>query len=175
MAVNVILYDAKRRKIARAVTSREEYISLRDSAQNRSAEKKKMVQMNYCLVSPSGDKGDFPLRGASTVGNSVGMDIDLTADVAEKEKQTQEIGNLILSKRDELGLLMLERSATKGYHIAFRRHADNTREQSRSEQTEKIAFHTSTPILMNNATAIMNMTLTPSWIASNTARIELMS
>ena len=130
MAVNVILYDAKRRKIARAVTSREEYISLRDSAQNRSAEKKKMVQMNYCLVSPSGDKGDFPLRGASTVGNSVGMDIDLTADVAEKEKQTQEIGNLILSKRDELGLLMLERSATKGYHIAFRRHAGMSNEEN---------------------------------------------
>ena len=46
MAVNLITYDALRHKIARPVTSREEYISLRDSEQNRVADKKHLVQMN---------------------------------------------------------------------------------------------------------------------------------
>ena len=133
MAVNVILYDAKRRKIARPVTTREEYLALRDSQQNRKADKKHMVQMNYCLVSPSDNgnaDGCFALRGASTLGNSVGMDIDLDAEANAKEQSSQEICQRIMSKREELGLLMLERSASKGYHIVFRRNAGMSNEEN---------------------------------------------
>ncbi len=130
MAVNMITYDAQRHKIAKPVTTREEYISLRDSEANRMAEKHRMVQMNYSLASENENESSFPLRGAKTVGNSVGMDVDLNEDENENEKQTNAIHDLILSKKEELGLLMLERSATKGYHLVFRRHADMTNEEN---------------------------------------------
>jgi len=130
MAVNLITYDAQRHKIARPVTSREEYISLRDSEQNRMAEKLRMVQFNYSLVKDNDNDNCFPLRGAKTLGNSVGMDVDLPLEVAQEVSKVQEVQELILSKKDELGLLMLEKSASKGFHIVFRRHADMTNEEN---------------------------------------------
>jgi len=141
VAVNLITYDALRHKIARPVTSREEYISLRDSEQNRVADKKHLVQMNYSLVSPQNvEILEFPLRGAKTVGNSVGMDIDWTpsplprggeepAD-ASKEEWMKKVPEMILAKKDEIGLLMLERSATKGFHIVFRRRPEMSQEEN---------------------------------------------
>ena len=36
----------------------------------------------------------------------------------------------VLSKKEELGLLMLERSATKGYHLVFKRHPELSQEEN---------------------------------------------
>ena len=80
-------------------------------------------------VSNTGD-GSFPLKGANCVGNSVGMDIDLCVpeqlpEGVTKEKWIQDeilnISKNILDKKEEIGLLLCERSATKGLHIVFRR------------------------------------------------------
>ena len=80
-------------------------------------------------VSNAGD-GSFPLKGANCVGNSVGMDIDLHVPEQLPEGVTPEkwiedeilnISKNILDKKEEIGLLLCERSATKGLHIVFRR------------------------------------------------------
>lgn len=120
MAVNFITYDEQRHKVARPVKTREEYLALRDSETNRRAEKKYLVQMNYCLVG----EGQFPLRGASKVGNSVGMDIDHIEDV-------DAMAASVLEKKDEVGLLMLEKSISgRGLHLVFRRHAEMSNEEN---------------------------------------------
>lgn len=120
MAVNYITYNSKRQKIARPVTSREEYLALRDSEQNRNADKRHLVQMNYSLAGEE----DFPLRGATTVGNSVGMDIDHVAEI-------DTLAETILGKKDEIGLLMLEKSFSgEGLHLVFKRHPEMTNEEN---------------------------------------------
>ena len=127
----------------RPVLTREEYMALRDSEQNRKAEKRNMVQMNYsCLPdrpspqpSPAstelsknskGEGADAnvfcgPLKGSTTPSNTVGMDIDEPIDT-----------DFVLSKKEELGLLMFENSATKPGcgHIVFRRHPEMTQEEN---------------------------------------------
>ena len=75
-------------------------------------------------VSNAGD-GSFPLKGANCVGNSVGMDVDF--DEAEIGK-IPEVVERILAKKDEIGLLMLERSATKGLHLVFKRKPELSQE-----------------------------------------------
>ena len=40
------------------------------------------------------------------------------------------VPDLVMGKKDELGLLMLERSANKGYHIAFRRKPELSQEEN---------------------------------------------
>ena len=134
MAVNLI-YIKGGRKMMRPVLTKEEYMSLRDSEENRRADKWHMVQMNYSLVcsdSPEEERagGDFPLKGCKTQSSTVGMDIDFNPDDADYEKKMADVPNRILEKKDELGLLMLERSATKGFHIVFRRHPELSQEEN---------------------------------------------
>lgn len=134
MAVNLI-YIKGGRKMMRPVLTKEEYMSLRDSEENRRADKWHMVQMNYSLVcsdSPEEKRagGDFPLKGCKTQSNTVGMDIDFNPDDADYEKKMADVPHLILEKKYELGLLMLERSATKGFHIVFRRHPELSQEEN---------------------------------------------
>ena len=134
MAVNLI-YIKGGRKMMRPVLTKEEYMSLRDSEENRRADKWHMVQMNYSLVcsdSPEEERagGDFPLKGCKTQSNTVGMDIDFNPDDADYEKKMADVPHLILEKKYELGLLMLERSATKGFHIVFRRHPELSQEEN---------------------------------------------
>ena len=119
----------------RPVLTKEEYMSLRDSEENRRADKWHMVQMNYSLVcsdSPEEERagGDFPLKGCKTQSSTVGMDVDFNPDDADYEKKMADVPNRILEKKDELGLLMLERSATKGFHIVFRRHPELSQEEN---------------------------------------------
>ncbi len=110
----------------RPMLTREEYMALRDSDVNRRADKMHMVQMNYsCLPCPNG-----ALKGSTTLSSTVGMDIDFDPKDPAYEQKMQSVPDLILGKREELGLLMLERSATKGYHIAFRRHPELTQEEN---------------------------------------------
>ena len=137
MSVHVIYYKDGT-KMMRPVLSREEYLRLRDGGCQKSnlsrirqgEEKLKvdLVQMNYsCLPNDDGT-----LKGSKRASMSVCMDIDFNAPdgLSEEEKkawlkeQMAKVPELVLSKKDELVPLMLERSATKGYHLAFRRRPD---------------------------------------------------
>ena len=134
MSVHVIYYKDGA-KMMRPVLSREEYLRLRDGGCQKSnlsrirqgEEKLKvdLVQMNYsCLPNDDGT-----LKGSKRASMSVCMDIDFNAPegLSEEEKkawlkeQMAKVPELVLNRKDELVPLMLERSATKGYHLAFRR------------------------------------------------------
>ena len=129
-------------KFMRPITTREEYLNKRNTAEQQqtlksarehdASKKNQLVQMNYsCLPNDDGS-----LKGSKTASKSVGMDIDFKApeELSAKEqqewlaKQMARVPELVLSKKDELGLQMLERSATKGYHLVFRRHEDLSQE-----------------------------------------------
>lgn len=125
MSIHVIYYEGGAKKM-RPVLTEKEYRQLRDSEHNKKADKKHMVQMNYsCLPNEDGK-----LRGSKRISKSVGMDIDFCPDDADYEKKMADVPELILSKKKDLGLLMLERSANKGYHIAFRRKPNLSQEDN---------------------------------------------
>ena len=63
-----------------------------------------------------------PLKGCKSPSMSVGMDVDFDPSAPDYEEMMEKVPEMVLSKKDELGLLMLERSARKGYHLVFRRH-----------------------------------------------------
>ena len=134
MSVHVIFYQ-QGHKMMEAVANEEAYRRYRDSqAQQRwvetirhpkpetdvSAAKRKLVQFNYsCLPTEDGC-----LKGAKRLSKSVGMDIDhLSAD------EVNLVAATAIEKKDELGLLMLERSARGGgLHVVFRRHPEMDQE-----------------------------------------------
>ena len=134
MSVHVISYQ-QGHKMMEAVATEEAYRRYRDSqAQQRwvetirhpkpetdvSAAKRKLVQFNYsCLPTEDGC-----LKGAKRLSKSVGMDIDhLSAD------EVNLVAATAIEKKDELGLLMLERSARGGgLHVVFRRHPEMDQE-----------------------------------------------
>ena len=125
MSIHVIYYEGGAKKM-RPILTEEEYRQLRDSEHNKKADKKHMVQMNYsCLPNEDGK-----LRGSKRISKSVGMDIDFCPDDADYEKKMADVPEFILSKKKDLGLLMLERSANKGYHIAFRRKPNLSQEDN---------------------------------------------
>ncbi len=125
MSVHVIYYQ-NGAKIMRPVADEKEYRQLRDSERNKHADKHHMVQMNYsCLPNENG-----ALKGATRLSRSVGMDIDFDPKAADYEEKMASVPNLVMSKKEELGLLMMERSAGKGYHIAFRRKAGMSQEDN---------------------------------------------
>ena len=134
MSVHLIYYQ-QGHKMMEAVETEEAYRRYRDSqAQKRwvetirhpkpetdvSAAKRKLVQFNYsCLPTEDGC-----LKGAKRLSKSVGMDIDhLSAD------EVNLVAATAIEKKDELGLLMLERSARGGgLHVVFRRHPEMDQE-----------------------------------------------
>ena len=124
MSIHVIYYEGGAKKM-RQILTEEEYRQLRDSEQNKKADKKHMVQMNYSCLPKDGK-----LKGSKRISKSVGMDIDFCPDDADYEKKMADVPELILSKKEDLGLLMLERSANKGYHIAFRRKPNLSQEDN---------------------------------------------
>lgn len=124
----------------RPVTNRDEYLQLRDSAKQKNIidavrngdekSKHRLLQMNYsCMPNEDGS-----LKGSIRVTTTVGMDVDLHRDDFATEEDYQkalaEIPEKVLAKKDELGLLMLERSATKGYHLVFKRKAELSQEDN---------------------------------------------
>ena len=128
----------------RPVLTREEYLALRGSEKQKAIlktvrdgderQKHRLVQMNYsCLPNEDGS-----LKGSTTMSMSVGMDIDfevpegLSAEERGKwlKERMAEVPQLVLGRREELGLLMLERSATKGYHLVFRRRPELSQEEN---------------------------------------------
>ena len=134
MSVHIIYYQ-QGHKMMKAVETEEAYRRYRDSqTQVRNltlirhpqedtdvaAAKRKLVQFNYsCLPTEDGC-----LKGATRLSKSVGMDIDhLSAD------EVNAIAAMAIDKKEELGLLMLERSARGGgLHVVFRRHPEMDQE-----------------------------------------------
>lgn len=126
MSVHLIQFGRDGKKYMVPVRKQADYKIIRDSERNKRAEKKDMVQFNYsCLPNP-----DNSLKGAIRLSNSVGMDVDFDPKSPDYEEKMKSVPDLILAKKDELGLLMLERSANKGYHLAFCRHPEMTQEEN---------------------------------------------
>ena len=125
MSVHIIYYKDGA-KIMRPVADEKEYRQLRDSERNKHADKHHMVQMNYsCLPNDDGT-----LKGSTRISKSVGMDIDFDTKAADYEERMASVPEMVIGKKEELGLLMLERSANKGYHIAFRRKPELSQEEN---------------------------------------------
>ena len=126
MSVHLIQFGSDGKKYMVPVKRQADYKIIRDSGRNKRAEKKDMVQFNYsCLPNP-----DNSLKGATRLSNSVGMDVDFDPKSPDYEQKMTDAPNQILSKKEDLGLLMLERSANKGYHLAFRRNPEMTQEEN---------------------------------------------
>ena len=134
MSVHVIYYQ-QGHKMMKAVETEEAYRRYRDSqTQVRNltlirhpqedtdvaAAKRKLVQFNYsCLPTEDGC-----LKGATRLSKSVGMDIDHLSD-----DEVNAIAATAIDKKEELCLLMLERSARGGgLHVVFRRHPEMDQE-----------------------------------------------
>ena len=125
MSVHIIYYKDGA-KLMRPVANETEYRLARDTEHNRRADKHHMLQMNYsCLPNP-----DSSLKGSTRMSNSVGMDIDFDPKAPDYEQRMKSVPELVMDKKDELGLLMLERSANKGYHIAFKRRPELSQEDN---------------------------------------------
>ena len=119
-------------KMMRPVLNREEYMALRNGGEQRSivaavragddSRKSRLVQMNYsCLPNE-----DDSLKGSKRMSTTVGMDID---HIPPQEMTA--VRDRILSKKDDLGLRMLEMSARgKGYHLAFQRRPELSQEEN---------------------------------------------
>ena len=127
-----MIYYKDGKKMMNPVLSKEEYLAIRNGGEQRDrvkrirqgeeALKHKLVQMNYsCLPNEDGS-----LKGSTRMSNTVGMDID---HIPPEEMPT--VRDRILSKKDELGLDMLEESARGlGYHLVFRRRPELSQEEN---------------------------------------------
>ena len=125
MSVHIIYYKDGA-KLMRPVKDETEYRLLRDAERNRTADKHHMVQMNYsCLPNADG-----ALKGSTRMSRSVGMDIDFDPKAPDYEAKMAQVPELVMGKKEELGLLMLERSANKGFHIVFRRRPGLSQEEN---------------------------------------------
>ena len=125
MSVHIIYYKDVA-KLMRPVKDETEYRLLRDAERNRTADKHHMVQMNYsCLPNADG-----ALKGSTRMSRSVGMDIDFDPKAPDYEAKMSRVPELVTGKKEELGLLMLERSANKGFHIVFRRRPGLSQEEN---------------------------------------------
>ena len=143
MSVHVI-YKQNGVKMMRPVHNRAEYLKLRNGGfqkenvarirQGDEVLKASLVQMNYsCLPNEDGT-----LKGSKRMSTTVGMDIDFKApaELSAEEQQAwlsermEKVPEMVLAKKDVLGLQMLERSATKGYHLVFRRRPELSQEEN---------------------------------------------
>lgn len=94
--------------------------------QGQTDAKRKLLQFNYsCLPNEDGS-----LKASTRLSGSVGMDIDFSEADCQAENHSHAIRDRIFSMKDEIGLLFFERSATKGYHIAFKRHPELSQENN---------------------------------------------
>ena len=114
--------------------SEKQHSTLKAVREGDESQKNRLVQMNYsCLPNEDGS-----LKGSTRMSTTVGMDIDFVApkELKDDERQTwlkermAGVPELVLSKKDELGLQMFERSATKGYHLVFARRLELSQEEN---------------------------------------------
>ena len=116
-----ITYDNKSRKLAHPVKNREELMALRNSQQNldnlnkarQGDEKAKadLLQLAYNLGHVEG-----LIAGCKSQGSFFFHDVD-----CYDAEQSDAFKELILSKKDAIGLMMLERSASGGWHLVCKR------------------------------------------------------
>ena len=116
-----ITYDNKNRKLAHPVRNREELMALRDSKKNlenlakarQGDEKAKadLLQLAYNLGHVEG-----LIAGCKSQGSFFFHDVD-----CYDKEQSDAFKELILSKKDVIGLMMLERSASGGWHLICKR------------------------------------------------------
>ena len=116
-----ITYDNKSRKLAHPVKNREELMALRDSEKNlenlakarQGDEKAKadLLQLAYNLGHVEG-----LIAGCKSQGSFFFHDVD-----CYDAEQSDAFKELILSKKDVIGLMMLERSASGGWHLICKR------------------------------------------------------
>ena len=121
-----ITFDGARHKLACPVKNRAELMRLRNSSQNRrnlkryyKGDKKaklKLLQLAYNARPVNGR-----LAGCQHIGSFF-----FHGDDCYDEQQTAAYKQLILSKKDEIGLMMLERSASGGWHLVCRRERGKT-------------------------------------------------
>lgn len=123
-------------KVMVRVNNRAEYLALRNSDSNRAASKEQLVQMAYsCLPNEDGT-----LKGTKRMSMTIGMDVDRPSILPKKgedgylgdtvEEWMANVPERILAKKDELGLLMLESSYSKGYHLVFKRNVNMSQEEN---------------------------------------------
>ena len=113
--------SGRRQKVARPIKNRKELMALRNSKTNLrllakardgdNAAKAKLLQLAYNI-----GYADGPLAGCKSQGSFFFHDVDCY-DAAQSEA----IRELILSKKDEIGLVMLERSVGGGWHLVCKR------------------------------------------------------
>ena len=106
-------------KVARPITSEEEYKQLRGSKEQKAnlrqaragsdAAKRRLVQFNYSGHYPNG-----VVKGMKLPSQAFGFDMDEPEAFAKAAK-------LLLKEPSKYGLLMLERSARQGGHAVFER------------------------------------------------------
>ncbi len=111
-------------KVARSITSEEEYKQLRGSNEQKAnlrlaragndAAKRRLVQFNYSGHYPQG-----VVKGMKLPSGAFGFDMDEPEAFAKAAK-------LLLKEPDMYGLLMLERSARQGGHAVFEREKGKT-------------------------------------------------
>ena len=111
-------------KVARSITSEEEYKQLRGSNEQKAnlrlaragndAAKRRLVQFNYSGHYPQG-----VVKGMKLPSGAFGFDMDEPEAFATAAK-------LLLKEPDKYGLLMLERSARQGGHAVFEREKGKT-------------------------------------------------
>ena len=111
-------------KVARSITSEEEYKQLRGSNEQKAnlrlaragndAAKRRLVQFNYSGHYPQG-----VVKGTKLPSRAFGFDMDEPEAFAKAAK-------LLLKEPEKFGLLMLERSARQGGHAVFEREKGKT-------------------------------------------------
>jgi len=118
--------DGKNHKAVRPIANREELMALRDSKENvrtlrQFKDGNKRVKGNLLQLAYNLGYADDTLAGCKSIGSFFFHDIDCyDAEQAGKFKET------ILEKKDEIGLMMLERSASGGWHLVCRREKGKT-------------------------------------------------
>ena len=111
-------------KVARSITSEEEYKLMRGSNEQKAnlrlaragndAAKRRLVQFNYSGHYPQG-----VVKGTKLPSGAFGFDMDEPEAFAKAAK-------LLLKEPEKFGLLMLERSARQGGHAVFKREKGKT-------------------------------------------------
>ena len=111
-------------KVARSITSEEEYKQLRGSNEQKAnlrlaragndAAKRRLVQFNYSGHYPQG-----VVKGMKLPSGAFGFDMDEPEAFAKAAKA-------LLKEPEKFGLLMLERSARQGGHAVFKREMGKT-------------------------------------------------
>ena len=121
-----ITYDGARHKLACPVKNRAELMRLRQSSQNRRNLRQyykgdKKAKMRLLQLAYNARPVNGRLAGCQHIGSFFFHDVD-----CYDQQQTLAYKDLILSKKDEIGLMMLERSASGGWHLVCRRELGKT-------------------------------------------------